>query len=100
MERGNQVQFKKQEHDSFWNPMPKNTSHEPDVPRGISGLMNIEVQAQNYYQPSHGVSNITITTPQPWSGTIKMQSQSTFSGKEKENVENWLCLDLDLDFFI
>ena len=25
MERGNQVQFNKQEPDPFWNPMPKNT---------------------------------------------------------------------------
>ena len=93
IERGNQVQFKKQEDDLFYYPMPKNTAQESALPRGISGLIKpTEEQTQKYYEPSHGVSNVPITTPQPWSRTIKMQSQSTFSGKEHENVENWLCL--------
>ena len=93
IERGNQVQFKKQEDDLFYYPMPKNTAQESALPRGISGLIKpTEEQNQKYYEPSHGVSNVPITTPQPWSRTIKMQSQSTFSGKEHENVDNWLCL--------
>ena len=40
---------------------------------------------------------ITTTYPQLWSNSTKLQSQTTFSGKENENVEDWLNL-LDVYF--
>ena len=66
MKKGNQIQYKKLEHDPFWNPIPKNTSHEPALPRNISGLIkSTQGQSQNYYQPLHGFLKVAINTTQP-----------------------------------
>ena len=42
-------------------------------------------------------SSITTTSSDTWSKSAKLQSQTTFSGKENENVEDWLCL-LEVNF--
>ncbi len=35
---------------------------------------------------------VQVLGQQAWPRTIKLQSQTTFNGKESENIENWLSL--------
>ena len=35
---------------------------------------------------------VQVLNQQAWPRTIKLQSQTTFNGKESENIENWLSL--------
>ena len=35
---------------------------------------------------------VQIPSTQTWQTTIKLQSQTTFNGKESENIENWSSL--------